>query len=751
MKWRSASILLLAGAAMLAAPAARADDEPTSSVARISQVQGAVSTQRGDSGDWSAATVNTPVVAGDRISTGEGSRVEIQLDYANVLRLDAGAVVRIADLTPGRIQIQVSQGLVSFDSYANSNADVEMDTPNLAIHPRKDGVYRVQVNSDTETLVAVRRGEAEVGTAEGSTTLQPGQLITVRGDSSSAQYRVADAPARDGFDHWNEERDKYIQRAQNSRNVNAYYTGAADLDANGTWRNVPDYGNVWTPSNVGPDWAPYRDGSWVWEPDWGWTWAGYEPWGWAPYHYGRWFLWGNSWAWWPGPVTPFYQPIWAPAYVSFFGFGGGGWGFGFGFGNFGWLPIGPCDHFFPWWGRGRGFNTVNITNITNINNINNFNGGRGVVAPLATPARGRPVLSNLNGLQTNARLRAGITAVPAARFGNGRISGAARPISSGELQNAQAIRGSVPVAPGRGSLSASGLPARAGTVPSRNLDSQHFFAHNPPAAVQRSFAAESAQLRQQIQQQRTPGANAQGRTTGREAGAVTPHVGETQRQPVPRQETSPQSHVQGNAAPERGNWSTFQGNRGATASINGGAAQPRATGPAVSAPQARPNVTENREGWQHFSQPQGQPRIQPYSQPGNRGQAAPSYHNAQPYQSRQLDLHHSIVEQRAPSGGAGRGYYSAPPQSSYAAPRAQAPARAPQPLQGYSAAPHYSAPPAAPHYSAPSAPHTYSGSSGGGGGYRGGGGNRGGGGGGGSGGGGHSGGGSSHSSGSRHP
>src|SRR5277367_4255736 len=102
-------------------------DQPNTSVGRISQIQGSVATQRGDSGDWSAATQNTPVVPGDRISTGERSRVEIQLDYANVLRLDERAVVRVADLTPGRIQIQVSQGLVSFDAYQNSSADVEID------------------------------------------------------------------------------------------------------------------------------------------------------------------------------------------------------------------------------------------------------------------------------------------------------------------------------------------------------------------------------------------------------------------------------------------------------------------------------------------------------------------------------------------------------------------------------------------------------------------------------------------------
>src|SRR2546423_14092086 len=82
----------------------------------------------------------------------------------------------------------------------------------------------------------------------------------------------------------------------------------------------------------------------------------------------------TGWAWWPGPVYggAFYRPLWAPAYVSFFGWGGG-WGFGMGYGGwggFGWLPVGPCDGFHPWWGGGGNrFSGVNITNgnITNIN------------------------------------------------------------------------------------------------------------------------------------------------------------------------------------------------------------------------------------------------------------------------------------------------------------------------------------------------------------------------------------------------
>ncbi len=170
-------------------------------------------------------------------------------------------------------------------------------------------------------------------------------MAIVRGTGDDTQYKLAEAPSNDSWDSWNNERDRLIYDAQSWGKTNRYYTGSEDLDTYGRWVTVPDYGPVWTPA-VGPGWAPYRSGRWVWEPGWGWTWVSYEPWGWAPYHYGRWFVYNSSWVWWPGPAYgyPRYRPVWAPAYVSFFGFGGGvGVGVGFGFGSVGWLPIGPCD------------------------------------------------------------------------------------------------------------------------------------------------------------------------------------------------------------------------------------------------------------------------------------------------------------------------------------------------------------------------------------------------------------------------
>ncbi|HUI42510.1 MAG TPA: DUF6600 domain-containing protein [Terriglobia bacterium] len=469
-------------------------DQPQQGVGRISVIYGNVSTQRGDSGDWVADTVNTPVAPGDLLSTGAQSRTEVQLDYANVVRLDQNTEVKVADLSQGKVQVQVGQGVADFSVLRDGGSNAEIDTPNISVQPLRGGLYRIQVNSATESLVTVREGEAQVSTPQGSTNVEAGQTITVEG-SDNPQYQVAAAQRMDDFDQWNDSRDKTILQAQSWKYTDPYYTGSADLDHYGRWENAPDYGDVWVP-NQGADWAPYSDGTWEWEPDYGWTWVSYEPWGWAPYHYGRWFNWNNSWAWWPGPVGfgggygGWYRPLWAPAYVSFFGFGGRGFGFGFGFGggwgSIGWLPVGPCDRFFPWWGRGRGFNTLNITNIRNINNF------RGGVAPLGGVNRRNG--SNLQQAFSNQRIRGSINTVAANRFGQGPMRATRGGVTDSMLRGSSLMAGRLNVVPTRASLSASTrTPARntirgAGAMPAR------FAGTRTPALNRQSFAQAAAQM-----------------------------------------------------------------------------------------------------------------------------------------------------------------------------------------------------------------------------------------------------------------
>jgi Trk K+ transport system NAD-binding subunit len=80
-----------------------------------------------------------------------------------------------------------------------SEANVEIDTPNVAIYPQMniEGSYRILVNSDDETIVDVRKGSLEISTPQGSTQVDKDQRITIQGSADSAQYQVAAADTKD--------------------------------------------------------------------------------------------------------------------------------------------------------------------------------------------------------------------------------------------------------------------------------------------------------------------------------------------------------------------------------------------------------------------------------------------------------------------------------------------------------------------------------------------------------------------------
>ncbi|MBZ5508164.1 MAG: FecR domain-containing protein [Acidobacteriia bacterium] len=480
--------------------AAPRSEGPAPDVARISLISGDVSTQRGDTGDWAVTSINAPLVRGDQVATGEKSRTEIQLDYADLLRLAARSQVKIADLTRTRIQIQVAQGYASYTMLKGGEAEVEIDTPNVAVHPLKHGRYRVQVNSDSETDVIVREGEAEITTPQGSTRVREGEMIAIRG-TDQPEYKISSAPGKDDWDRWNKDRDHVINEAEGSRRTNRYYTGAGDLDGYGRWVYVPGYGNVWQPYQQAT-WAPYQTGRWVWEPYYGWTWVSYEPWGWAPYHYGRWFYYGNYWCWWPGPVHVSYRPLWSPAFVFFVGFGHHHSGFGFG--SIGWFPVGPHDAFYPWYGRG--FNRVNVVNVTNINVINVNN--RYVVPPLGRRGH-QPYYSNADLVLKNPRVRGSITSVATEDFGRGggnRRHG----MEEHEWREARVMTAQVPVVPTRESLhSGSGNGGIPAGIQTRNTD-RFYTRHQPPAGPE-SFHDQAARVQRVVGPE---AAGAQGGTRG---------------------------------------------------------------------------------------------------------------------------------------------------------------------------------------------------------------------------------------------
>jgi hypothetical protein len=499
-------------------------DQPGQAVARLSVINGDASVRRGDSGDWVAAVINAPLLAGDSVSVGPNGRAELQLDNGNFVRIAGDSEIRIGDLENGRSQIQIAKGLITWHSLRDTNMQSEISTPAVAVHPLRLAEVRVEVGPDGSTRITVQHGDVEVASPRGTERVHEGSMMMVRGSADDPEYQIVNAPARDGWDGWNDERDAYASRSQSDRYVNPDMTGTQDLDANGRWGYDPNYGNVWTP-NVAPGWAPYSNGQWVWEDYYGWTWVDSAPWGWAPFHYGSWYMRpGFGWSWFPGPR--YGRVWWRPAMVGFFGFGGAGIGVGFGFGNVGWIALAPFEVFHPWYGPGwfaGGARYGFAANIVHNVNIGNF--------------------------YRNAGVLGGARAVTSEDFQRGAFRNQIA-VNRTQLQQASLVRGAVPMTPTANNLRFGDRAASAAT-PRGPSGNQRFFSRMTPAggngggfAAQRTpFAQQQAAVRSAF----SGGANggfrgqASGAAAGNSGGSGWERFGEPSRTANPAPAAAPRT------------------------------------------------------------------------------------------------------------------------------------------------------------------------------------------------------------------
>ncbi len=476
--------------------------DPPGRVARLSIVQGKVSFQPSGESDWSEASVNRPVTTGDRIYTDQGARAELEVGPFTV-RLSEATDVTLANLSDQIMQLGVGQGTLRVTLYEMpENNSVEIDTPNGALLLQAAGSYRIETAADgNSTMVTVNAGTLQVSAGDLSQTLQSGQAVQLTGTGPVAAVSQS-VPAPDDFDKWCASRDRRIEQSPSAQQVGTAVPGSEDLDTHGAWTEKPDYGTVWVPSNVPPDWVPYRDGSWAFIEPWGWTWVEAEPWGYAPFHYGRWAHIGPVWFWVPGPVVA--RPVYAPALVAFVG--GPGFGIGIGVGVQAWFPLGPREPYVPWYHYGPTYiRQINVVNVTNITTVHYVNRGIGVTAVSGEVFRGgQPVQRGLIRMNPQQLARTQVIphpeVVPTAHAVYGARAVAPPPVRAGRFAPAQHAAigaatprevtraGGPPSTPfSRPSTPASGPASRPGGPPSTPFP--HVYSRNTPAATNAPFSA----------------------------------------------------------------------------------------------------------------------------------------------------------------------------------------------------------------------------------------------------------------------
>ena len=632
------AVMMLSVAIAAPCQAQSSEEGPGRGVARISVLSGDVTVRRGDSGDLVAAAINAPLVVEDQLMTAAGSRAEVQFDYANLLRVGSLAEVRLSELENQRYQIQVARGTVTFRVLRDTNAEVELSTPNLSVRPTKRGTYRITVLEDGTSEVTVRSGEVDIFTPRGSQALKSGKTMIARGNASDPEYQIAGAIPNDDWDRWNLQRDNDLERSQSYQYVSHDVYGAEDLDGYGSWVQADNYGWVWAP-RVAVGWSPYHYGRWSWVDYYGWSWVSYDPWGWAPYHYGRWF---NSprhgWCWWPGSMSS--RHYWSPGLVAFVGWGGySGTHVGIGFGNVGWVPLAPYETYYPWYGRGMygGFRNGGHVN-NNVHIVNNV---------------------NITNVYRNANVRNAITGAPADEFlrGGGRYNR----VSEQELRSASVARGALPMTPTRESLRISDREVR-GTQVAQTRENSRFISRRPATQVERVPFEEQRRGMERMSRSVSPAetrsaqpATVRNSGTSDGAGGVTRQP-ET-RQSVPRQTEARQPATRQAEPANQGGWRRF-GEPAAGTSTATRSAQP--SNPTRT--DTGRGATGQTESWRRFGEPAPRQSEAVRSAPESRGSTPARVESSAPAQ-----------QERSTSSGWQRSEGSSSRPERSAAPRTEQP------------------------------------------------------------------------------
>lgn len=446
--------------------------DPPGRVAHVNHSQGSISYSPSGEEDWLDIERNRPIIAGDRIWTDRAARLELQVGNAAV-RLGPETSFEMLQLDDRVVQLQMTEGTMNLRIRRLARGQTfEVATPRLVFAATAAGSYRIDFDPrDDRTTVVIWQGEGEIWGNGARFPIGAGESVRFY-DEDLRDYELAGLPRGDEFDRYCRDRDQRLDRSPSLRYVNDDLAGYAGLDDYGSWHSDRDYGNVWYPTRVASNWAPFRDGRWVWQEPWGWTWIDDAPWGFAPSHYGRWVYLSNRWGWIPGPRNQ--RPIYAPALVVFIG--GRNWSLSLSLGHsdpIGWFPLGPREAYVPAYTASRDYFTrINVTNTT-------------INQTTITNVYNRYARSDASVAQTsytNRTIAGAITAVPADVFVN------SRPVRPATLRIDQRARDSAPVArtaavaPSQRSVLGAGNAARA--RPSRDaLDRPVVVRTAPPPAT----------------------------------------------------------------------------------------------------------------------------------------------------------------------------------------------------------------------------------------------------------------------------
>jgi len=330
-------VVLCAAMAALVAPAIGAAQETQGyshvRIVRLSFAEGTVTVLRLGSTDWAAATANTPLEQGMKLSTGEDGFAEVEFENGSTARIGQLSTLVFAELAlmpnGGKVNhLTLERGYATFHVRPEGDDVYEVKAGSAVFTP--DGKSEFRIDVDTPSLRAeVLRGALGISDPSWSGSLAKNDVL-VLSPGTGQPFSLSQGITQDDWDKWVSQRDTVQAQVGDGPlpTTGGGLYGWNDLNQYGDWRLLPGYGYGWFP-DVAYGWAPYTMGRWAFYSGMGPTWISAEPWGWLPYHCGGWMTDPTfGWFWMPGMDA---CSGWAPALVTWYQ--GPGWT--------GWTPLPP--------------------------------------------------------------------------------------------------------------------------------------------------------------------------------------------------------------------------------------------------------------------------------------------------------------------------------------------------------------------------------------------------------------------------
>ena len=313
--WLSAAVLgLLAPASLAQTPEPPSAIAATSTgtpprTARITFLNGGVQIQRSNSTNEDSPVLNMPITEGTRIVTADYGQAEIEFEDGSVARLTPRTTLSLDAMTltssgVAHTQLALLSGLAYFELRKSSVATYLVTAGGTNAAPVENLTLRVNLD-EPPAIFAVLTGAAQLGRGESfNTQVRAGESLRTDPRDETRYFLTAQI-ADESWDRWNESRDQGAADQAGKRTVardgfaGSQGYGWSDLDANGSWYNVPGQGQVWQPAVADDAFDPYDNGAWVWSSG-GYLWASSYSWGWTPFRCGHWiFFPGFGWGWVP--------------------------------------------------------------------------------------------------------------------------------------------------------------------------------------------------------------------------------------------------------------------------------------------------------------------------------------------------------------------------------------------------------------------------------------------------------------------